>query len=476
MKKLLFTFLAVVCYMMVAKAENPDATKIEYETGKSMYFILNTEKLTAGVTWGGEEFYSGTEDYTGEITIPATVTYKDKTYAVTYIDYSAFRGCSSLTSIEIPSSVTYIDFDAFRGCSSLTSIEIPSSVTYIENSAFDGCSSLTSVSIPSSVTYIGNSAFEGCSSLTSVSIPSSVTYIRESAFRGCSSLTSIEIPSSVKVIDLGAFQDCSSLTSIEIPSSVEMIVDDAFEGCSNITEYTLNCPSTCKIDKHAFYGAHDYKIIVPALTTHSWTSNEMWETYGSRFTEPACTLHANEDPDNPGNYYTTFYNSHYAYTLPSGATAYIGTDSDDILLVTPIEDGIIPKGEAVIIRSNSSDITLTPSNSTKEKNEENRLRGSDTDTGAPDGCYILSYGQTSLGFYRYAEGKPLAAHKAFLIIQHGALAKAFRMVFSDGDVNAIQNVSANEISNSAIYNLNGVRLDKLQKGINIVNGKKIIVK
>ena len=476
MKKLLFTFLAVVCCMMVAKAENPDATKIEYETGKSMYFILNTEKLTAGVTWGGEEFYSGTEDYTGEITIPATVTYKDKTYAVTYIDYSAFRGCSELTFASIPSSVTYIDYDAFRGCSSLTSIEIPSSVTYIENSAFEGCSSLTSIEIPSSVTYIGNSAFWNCSSLTSIEIPSSVTYIRESAFRGCSSLTSIEIPSSVKVIDLGAFQDCSSLTSIEIPSSVEMIVDDAFEGCSNITEYTLNCPSTCKIDKHAFYGAHDYKIIVPALTTHSWTSNEMWETYGSRFTEPACTLHANEDPDNPGNYYTTFYNSHYAYTLPSGATAYTGTISDDNLMLTPIEDGIIPKGEAVIIRSNSSDITLTPSNSTKDKYVENRLMGVDNDVCAPGHCYILSFGQYDLGFYTYPEGKTLAANKAFLIYDMPQNAKAFRMIFPDDEADGIDNINDDDKDMHNIYNLQGVRMSKLQKGINIVNGKKVFIK
>ncbi len=453
MKKLLFTFLAVVCCMMVAKAENPDATKIEYETGKSMYFILNTGKLTAGVTWGGEEYYSGTEDYTGEITIPATVTYKDKTYAVTYIDYSAFRGCSELTFASIPSSVTFIDNDAFRGCSSLTSIEIPSSVTYIGNSAFEGCSSLTSIEIPSSVTYIKESAFRGCSELTFASIPSSVTFIENDAFRGC-----------------------SSLTSIEIPSSVEMISNDAFEGCSNITEYTLNCPSTCKIDKYAFYGAHDYKIIVPALTTHSWTSNEMWETYGSRFTEPACTLHANEDPDNPGNYYTTFYNSHYAYTLPSGATAYIGTDSDDILLVTPIEDGIIPKGEAVIIRSNSSDITLTPSNSTKDKYVENRLMGVDNDVCAPGHCYILSFGQYGLGFYTYPEGKTLAANKAFLIYDMPQNAKAFRMIFPDDEADGIDNINDDDKDTHNIYNLQGVRMSKLQKGINIVNGKKVFIK
>ena len=44
-------------------------------------------------------------------------------------------------------------------------------VSGIERYAFSDCSSLTSINIPSSVTSIGDWAFNGCSSLTSIIIP-----------------------------------------------------------------------------------------------------------------------------------------------------------------------------------------------------------------------------------------------------------------------------------------------------------------
>ena len=81
-------------------------------------------------------------------------------------------------------------------------------VTSLPEGICSGCTSLTSVDIPSSVTAIGEAAFRGCTSLTSVDIPSSVTAIGESAFRECTSLTSVDIPSSVTEIDDFVFDDC----------------------------------------------------------------------------------------------------------------------------------------------------------------------------------------------------------------------------------------------------------------------------
>lgn len=57
---------------------------------------------------------------------------------------------------------------AFRNCSGLTNLVIPSSVTSIGNFAFYGCSGLTNLVIPSNVTSIGSGAFRNCSGLTNI--------------------------------------------------------------------------------------------------------------------------------------------------------------------------------------------------------------------------------------------------------------------------------------------------------------------
>ena len=130
-------------------------------------------------------------DYSGEIVIPETVTYNNITYKVTSLGESCFKGCSNLTSINLPSSITSLGKGCFSGCSSLTSINLPSSITSLGDWCFGFCSSLTSINLTSSITSLGKGCFWFCSSLTSISLPSSITTIGEDCFKGCSLLTSI---------------------------------------------------------------------------------------------------------------------------------------------------------------------------------------------------------------------------------------------------------------------------------------------
>ena len=230
--RLWLTTIATLLCSITASAHDFSVDGIYYD-------ITSSTDLTVEVTYKGDKYNSYSNEYTGEVTIPTTVTYNSKTYNVTSIGYGAFEGCSSLTSITIPEGVTSIGSCAFYDCSSLTSITIPKSVTSIGSYAFYDCSSLTSITIPKSVTSIGDYAFSGCSSLTAITIPEGVTSIGERAFSGCSSLTAITIPEGVTSIGERAFSDCSSLTAITLPEGVTSIGYHAFSGCSSLTAITI---------------------------------------------------------------------------------------------------------------------------------------------------------------------------------------------------------------------------------------------
>ncbi|MDE6539790.1 MAG: leucine-rich repeat domain-containing protein, partial [Ruminococcus sp.] len=143
----------------------------------------------------------------------------------------AFKGCTSLQSVDIQYGVTNIN-NAFEDCTSLKSVTIPNSVKKMEY-AFKGCTSLQSVDIQYGVTNISN-AFEECTSLKSVTIPNSVKKM-EYAFKGCTSFQSVIIPNSVKYIG-SAFSGCTLLKSIKIPDSIKKIDKSDFDGCVNLTD------------------------------------------------------------------------------------------------------------------------------------------------------------------------------------------------------------------------------------------------
>ena len=188
----------------------------------------------------------------------------------------AFKNCSDLTSLTLPSSVTRIGDYAFKNCSGLTSLTLPSSVTRIGDYAFYNCSGLTSLTLPSSVTSIGEFAFRYCSGLTSLTLPSGVTSIGMSAFEYCSSLTSLTLPSSVNEIGIYAFHGCSGLTSLTLPSSVTAIGGSAFEGCSGLTSIYVSWESPLSIAASTFKDANTEKCIlyVPKGTYDDyWLSN-----------------------------------------------------------------------------------------------------------------------------------------------------------------------------------------------------------
>ena len=81
----------------------------------------------------------------------------------------------------------------------------------------------------------------------------------------------------------------------------------------------------------------------------------------------------------------------------------------------------------------------------------------------------------NVGFF-LAAGKKVGANKAYLKVPAGVSAvKSFAEVFG-GETDGVNEMTNDELEMTNIYNLAGQRLQKLQRGVNIVGGKKVVVK
>lgn len=193
-------------------------------------------------------------------------------------------------------SVTVIADGAFKNCSGLKTIVIPSAIVEIGKFAFAGCSSLTSATLPATVTKIGLGAFEGCSSIETITIP----FVGESAdseinthfgfiFSATASVEDSTVPASLEnvillsceTISAEAFKNCDSIVNIYLPETLKFIGTSAFDGCNALKTVRIKDVSAwCAIEfeditanpltvAHNLYvnSAYVSNLIIPSTVT-----------------------------------------------------------------------------------------------------------------------------------------------------------------------------------------------------------------
>lgn len=124
-----------------------------------------------------------------------------------------FKGCTSLTSVELPEQIEKITQGTFTGCSSLSEIRLPKNLKDIYFDAFKDCVALKSVQYSDNLQRIGNRAFFN-TGFSTLNLPKTLVQIESLAFASCEQLESVVIPSNVSLVEKGAFAQCYNLHSI----------------------------------------------------------------------------------------------------------------------------------------------------------------------------------------------------------------------------------------------------------------------
>lgn len=212
------------------------AYSYDFEADGIYYNITSMSNLEVGVTYKTLTYVYGNsyrnDSYSGDIVIPESVNYNNRTFSVTSIEYSAFGtghikyydsyydnyGCK-VNSVVLPGSIREIGSYAFQNCQLLTNIEIPESVTSIGERAF-WSSSISSISIPNSVKNLGIYCFAGCKQLSSIFLGNSVQEVGKYAFVGCPALLEVFITSNncPNGLNTETFAEAHSALEIYVPS------------------------------------------------------------------------------------------------------------------------------------------------------------------------------------------------------------------------------------------------------------------
>ena len=450
------------------------------------------------------------------ITIPSAITANGNPYKVTAIGNKAFSDCTKLKTVALPEGLEIIGADAFYNCYYISEMVLPSTLKSIGEYAFYDNSRVKSIVVPEGVETIGERVFEYMSSLTKLVLPSTLKEMGTYVINNCSNLeivqskattplaidentfvnrrwnsntqqydispssatlyvpigtkakyeaiegwttfkgieegeileiavdglrysyytgdatatviadesykelTSVNIPSTItvvgrayKVTAIGnrAFSDCTNMKTVVLPEGLKIIGTRAFYDCYNISEMVL--PSTLReIGERAFfYGYRMKTLIVP---------------------EGVKTI---------GSYAFSYMNSLTKLTLPST----LKEVGESIIVGCHRMETVVSNAWNPLAIGEDTFVNLSWNNETEQYDV----------TPSPATLYVPVGTKTK---YEAIEGWT-----------------KFKAIVESEEIGAgIHTPSSRSAADNTIYNLQGIRQKAVRRGINIVNGRKVV--
>ena len=268
-------------------------------------------------------------------------------------------------------------------------------------------------------------------------------------------VTSIVVKKGVTGLGAGIFARCTALKSIKIENAAQVLA----------------------LGEGAIPANEDLQIDVPGNLYNEYKTTNGWSAFTITSLESVVMTNVAFDGSNN---YDTFVDTEHNLIVPSVLTAFtVKSVGETSVVLSPIEDGIIPAGVPVLLLSktvNSDDIR---SSSTKEKGT---AKGGQLKAAPEGGKEVKSIGNIYLlykdKFYLSQTGT-IPPNGVYLEVQpEKSRTRGVLSIGDDGTTGIQQIENGLNLEKNGWYTLDGRRLESAptRKGLYINNGKKVVIK
>ena len=361
--KFLLAILMIVCGLS-ATADEPQH---DFATGGLSYYFVDRDPTLMEVEVGARIYYMN--DYAGDIVVPSTVQYHNKTYTVVAVHEKCFFNCPNLRSVKLPETIKRIGDWAFykapiehldlpASCkelgvcafaySNIKSLDL-SHIEVFDNRAFRNCEGFSGeFTLPACTREVGSGVFASCPNITAINVDPANTKFqsRDGILYEGSTLVSYPparsgkfvIPSDVDSIGAAAFNESPGLTDIVFPETVTKIGEWALMDCMNMKTIRVENPKAVLhigwVDTHTGYNNLDCTCYTYACHKDSvaYRYRRLWEAIDtgekadfSRNKEPDPVEPDPEEPEGEKTTYTLYFKAGSPW---ASVNAYVWDEGD----------------------------------------------------------------------------------------------------------------------------------------------------